>query len=146
MKLNTALIGLVLVSSGLLVSACQTSDQSITRTGSTVYAVSTKAGQQVLLTNVYKINPDCSTTWHPTLKVVSGPQHGTVKITRSSIFPAFGAGHALHKCNSRRASAVAPVYTPAPGFVGTDTIDISSTIMGDNRSFDYYSFRITVTN
>ncbi|UGX87077.1 hypothetical protein [Phyllobacterium meliloti] len=145
MKLNTALIGLVLVSSGLLVSACQTADPSKVTMGSSTRSLTTKAGTQVLLTNILNYNPDCSTGRAPALKVISGPSHGTVQFAKVSGTLPKGPEGSPNKCHSRRISATSIRYTPAAGFSGVDKVTVSGQMAGQPQYFDYFSFTISVT-
>jgi hypothetical protein len=80
MKFRVWSVGVALVSSAVLLSACQTSDTNKVRTGGGVQSVTTKAGKLVLLTNILNYNPDCSIGRSPTVKVISGPSHGGVQL------------------------------------------------------------------
>ncbi|SDN85201.1 hypothetical protein [Phyllobacterium sp. OV277] len=146
MKVGKAFAGLVLISSGLVVSGCSTPTVpgKVTE-GSSIRSVKTSAGKSVGLTNVVGQNPDCSISRAPKVKVSSAPSHGTVRFSNVSGLMPKGPGPTPNKCHSRRIIAVAATYTPAPGFVGTDTVTLSSNFAGYDQYYEYYSFNITVT-
>ncbi|EJN01653.1 hypothetical protein [Phyllobacterium sp. YR531] len=144
--MKTIFYGIALVSACLFVSGCETSDLSKTYTGSTTLVVPAKSGQKTPLSNMFTPNDDCSSGRPPSIKVVSGPAHGSVNIVRSTVSPTFEPGNALHKCNSRKLSAVSAVYVSAPGYVGKDSVRVSSQVAGNPTGYyDYYEFRIDVT-
>lgn len=136
--------GLALIAAGLLVSACQTRDPNETKFGSGVEKVTVKSGKTRILAGFYSVNDDCSTPRVPAINVLSGPSHGTVNLSRGSSQPAFSAGEARHKCNSRNVAKVFVNYTPASGFLGKDTVSVSSKSPGETV-FSYVTFDITVS-
>lgn len=146
MMLKTALTVMAVVSTGLVAGGCQSTDLSKTYTGSTAMVIQAKSGQKTLLTNVFKVNEDCSSARPPALKVVAKPAHGSVSIVRSTTVTTYEPGHKLHKCNSRKISAVAPIYVSNPGYVGEDRVRVSGHVAGNPRDFnDYFEFRVIVT-
>jgi hypothetical protein len=144
MKLKAALAGFALISSGFLVSACQTPDPTATKTGSGVETASAKSGVKTALSGFYKVNDDCSSRVLPELKVVSGPSHGTIDFSRGSSRPSFRQGERRYKCNSQNVSKIYVNYTSAQGFVGEDSVTISSKTAGSDF-YSYVSFSINVT-
>ncbi|MGO4449037.1 hypothetical protein AB4Y96_08930 [Phyllobacterium sp. TAF24] len=145
MKFTTVLTGLVLVSSGLLMSACQTADPTATKTGSGSETASVKSGVKTQLSGFYKVNDDCSSRVPPELKAVSGPSHGTIDFSRGSSRPSFREGERRHKCNSQNVSKIYVSYTSTSGFVGKDSVTISSKTAGSDF-YSYVNFTINVTN
>ncbi|MEP7455006.1 hypothetical protein [Phyllobacterium sp. SB3] len=146
MMLRATLTVMTVVSIGLVTGGCQSTDLSKTYTGSTTMVIHAKSGQKQLLTNVFKVNEDCSSARPPALKIVSEPVHGSVSIVRSTTSTTYEPGHKLHKCNSRKISALAPIYVSNPGYVGEDRVRISGQVAGNPREFyDYFEFRVIVT-
>lgn len=144
--LKTVSATVAVVSMGFLVAGCQSSDQTTTFTGSTTLAVSAKSGQKTVLTNLFKVNPDCSSARTPNVEIISGPTHGSAKIERTSVLPTYKPGHVLNKCNSHRISSVAPTYVSSPGYVGKDYVRVSARLPGNPVGYyNHYDFRIDVT-
>ncbi|QND53231.1 hypothetical protein HB779_16015 [Phyllobacterium sp. 628] len=106
--------------------------------------VSVKAGTTKTLSGFYSVNDDCSTPTVPTMKVTSGPSHGTVSFSRGTGHSAFTEGERRRKCNSRTIAKIFVNYTPAPGFTGKDSVSVSSKTSGSDF-FSYISFDINVT-
>lgn len=145
MKSKMWFVGLALISSTVILSACQTSDPSKVRMGGGVQSVATKAGKPVLLTNILNYNPDCSIGRSPTVKVVSGPSHGGVQFKNVAGMLPKGPENAPNQCHSRRIAAIASYYTPAAGFTGSDKVTISAQLAGQPQNFDFFTFNITVS-
>jgi hypothetical protein len=146
MKFTTVLAGLALISTGVLVSACETASvPGKVSSGSSIRSVKTTVGKQVGLTNVLGQNPDCSVSRAPKVKVASAPAHGTIQLRNVAGMMPKGPGDTPNKCHSRRVAGVSADYTPAPGFVGTDKVTISANYAGYSDYFEYYAFNITVT-
>jgi hypothetical protein len=143
MRLKKVFCGLALISSGLLVSACQTADLKIAKTGSGVDTFTIKQGERAY-NGFYMVNDDCSSPRTPTVKVISGPSHGTIDISSGSGFPTFAAGERRYKCNSRKVPKIIVSYTPAPGFVGADAVVVSHIVAGSDSS-SYVNMRFNVT-
>ncbi|MGO4450907.1 hypothetical protein AB4Y96_18485, partial [Phyllobacterium sp. TAF24] len=111
MKLKTVLTGVVLVSSGLLMSACQTADPTVAKVGSSTEKATAKSGEKATLLSFAGVNDDCSSQIPPQLKVVSGPSHGTIDFSRGSGRPKFAQGERRYKCNSHNISKIFVEYT-----------------------------------
>jgi hypothetical protein len=119
-------------------SACETTHG--TKTGRHVtWNRTVQSGKTGSLSAFSQVNPDCSIGRLPTIQVVSGPSHGTVKIVREDRFPAFrngSDGEARQKCNTRKVPMVAVLYTPSPGFTGSDEVKIvAKGVIDDNYQF-----------
>ncbi|MBB3234309.1 hypothetical protein [Phyllobacterium endophyticum] len=142
--MKSLLCGLTLVASSLVVSSCQTSDPKFTKSGSAIYSIPAKAGHKTGLLNNYMVNPDCSSGRTPDFKVVTAPANGTVDLWRGTVSPSFRPGHPQEKCNARKIAAVGAYYTPRAGFVGSDTVVVSSKAPGSDV-FSYVTLNINVT-
>lgn len=138
------LLAAAAISSVLLVAGCQTSELTTTRTGSTTFTISAKSGYKTGLLSTHMVNPDCTSGRVPAFKVATPPANGTIDLWQGSISPSYAAGHALHKCNSRKVAAVGAYYTSKPGFVGTDQLIVSSKAPGSD-AYSYVTVHITVT-
>lgn len=144
MNLKMTSCGLALIAAGLLATACQTPDPTATKFGSGVDKVSVKFGTTRTLAGFYSVNDDCSSPRVPAIKVLSGPAHGTVNLSRGSGRPAYSAAEPRHKCNSRNVAKVFVNYTPASGYLGKDTVSVSSKAPGQT-DFSYVTFDITIS-
>ncbi|WP_133123920.1 hypothetical protein [Phyllobacterium zundukense] len=144
MNLKQVLLTVAVVSSGLSIAGCQTSDLTTTRTGSSIFTISAKSGHKTGLLSNYMVNPDCSSGKVPDFKVAAGPANGTVDLWRGSVSPSFAQGHTLQKCNARKIAAVGAFYTSRTGFVGTDKVVVSNKAPGSDF-YSYVTVHITVT-
>jgi hypothetical protein len=146
MRLKTIRILAGVLAAGLSTSGCQTSDLSSTVTGSASIAVSAKSGHKTILSHIFKVNPDCSSSRIPDIFVSEAPKHGSVTIIRTNTSPSYKPGHALYKCNGRRISSAAAVYTSVPGYVGKDQVKVSARLNGNPVGYyNHYNIEIDVT-
>jgi hypothetical protein len=143
MNMKQVLLIVAVVSSGLSVSGCQSSDLTATHTGSMVYMISAKSGHKIGLLSNYMVNPGSSGKT-PDFEVVAAPANGTVDLWRGSVSPSFAQGHPQQKCNARKVAAVGAFYTSRPGFVGADKLVVSSRAPGSDV-YSYVNVHITVT-
>ncbi|WP_421912649.1 hypothetical protein [Mesorhizobium sp.] len=86
----------------------------------------TTSGKPVLLSEHYQVDPNCTFLAPPSVQVLSGPDHGTIKIEQAKVFPSFTADNVRYKCNSILGNGVRVYYTPNPDFKGEDQVEIRS--------------------
>jgi hypothetical protein len=92
----------------------------------------TEAGRPVLLFHYVHIDADCGPT-AMAIRLTSPPEHGTLAIDDgeerpwSDGRPMFAAGDPRAHCGNRLASTKDGLYTPAPGFIGHDTLAVEFT-------------------
>ncbi|MDX7953632.1 hypothetical protein P7D22_20930 [Lichenihabitans sp. Uapishka_5] len=70
------------------------------------------------------VNPDCSTPGLPTVRLIDGPQAGTVTTDKGRDFMAFPHGNPRSACNKRRVAGLKMFYRAPKGFMGTDHVRI----------------------
>lgn len=70
------------------------------------------------------VNPDCSSPGLPTVRLVDGPQAGTVTTDKGRDFMTFPRGNPRSACNKRRVAGVKMFYRSPKGFMGTDHVRI----------------------
>jgi len=87
-------------------------------------------------------NPDCTPAQLPTARITQAPEHGTAEIVHSEGYPSFPITNPRHVCNSHKFPNIALRYTSAPGFVGTDIVNLS--LFMSNGTEIEYSFIVTV--
>ncbi len=142
MSMRSALYSMIAMA---LLSGCVPSELSTTKEGSGSAKVSAKAGQETGLAGFYKVNGDCSGRNPGSLKVVTEPAHGTVRIQRFTGNPTYAAGHFLAKCNSHKVPQLGLFYRPAPGFVGSDRVVVAAKAAGSDV-YGYVTFHIEVAD
>lgn len=99
----------------------------------------TAAGAPVLLFHYFNLGPDCGRT-AVTVRLATPPAHGTVDIQDGEERPAW-RGRPLYpeddpraRCGDRLVATRDAIYTPAPGFVGADTMLVEITEAGATTS------------
>ena len=70
------------------------------------------------------VNPDCSSPGLPVVRLVDGPQAGTITTDKGRDFMAFARGNPRSSCNKRRVAGVKMFYRSPKGFMGTDHVRI----------------------
>ncbi len=70
------------------------------------------------------VNPDCSSPGLPTVRLIDGPQAGTITTDRGRDFMAFPHGNVRAACNKRRVAGLKMFYRSPKGFMGTDRVRI----------------------
>lgn len=137
--------GLALVVSGVLVSGCETTGTGTTSEGNVTRTVSAQAGKKVSLGASFNVNPDCSAGKTSLVKIASNPSHGTASLASISGYPDFPKGEPRYKCNTRRVPKTAVYYTPAPGFIGSDSVGIATKSPSASTFNQFITIRIDVT-
>jgi hypothetical protein len=95
-----------------------------------------KSGKQTNVTAFNQVNPDCSAGRLPNIKIVSGPAHGKLVLSRQQLNPKFNSGDLRHKCNSRKLPVTVLLYTSDKGFSGLDKIRVvAKGVVDDNYHF-----------
>ncbi len=74
-----------------------------------------------MLASLAALAPDCSALGQVEAKIVSGPEHGVVQITKGTAFPNYAPGDPPYVCNARRSPATLITYRSEVGFTGEDT-------------------------
>src|SRR4051794_6852527 len=76
------------------------------------------SGKQIKLGFFATVNPDCSSTGDPTVRITQAPEHGRVSIPAGRDFPIFSEPNPRTVCNTRRVQGRIASYVSERGFVG----------------------------
>ncbi|MBN9562155.1 MAG: ATP-dependent Clp protease proteolytic subunit [Alphaproteobacteria bacterium] len=100
------------------------------------FAKTVAAGTTLRLIFSYNVNPDCSSAGLSTVRVTEQPMHGTAHAEKVKDFPSFPPSNIRWDCNEARVPGVALLYTPAPGFSGSDYLTFETiSVEGVDREF-----------
>jgi hypothetical protein len=80
------------------------------------------AGGELRVAHYASVNPDCSSSGMPVVRLSAAPTHGVVSTMRTSGFS--HCSGTFDQCNSRRVAGVSVDYRPEKGFVGTDSFSL----------------------
>jgi len=80
------------------------------------------SGGSVKLTFFCNINPDCSASGLPTVRITKQPEHGRVSVSQTRDFCYFQPSNPRNVCNNRRVSGVGVRYTAQRGYTGYDSV------------------------
>jgi len=80
------------------------------------------AGQKMKVQALAVIDLDCSVVPGWGFEMVKQPDHGTVEIKSTAIFPAFPKESPRYKCNEHKIDIQYLWYTPKAGYKGPDTV------------------------
>ena len=119
-----------------LLSATTAEGQVIPRDGTVL------SGRALRLHFATSINPDCSLSGRPTIRITRAPEHGRVTVTQARDFPNYPTSNVRSVCNTRRVGGTAVIYQSQRGFVGTDNLQ-DDTIFPDGH-VTQHSSTITV--
>ena len=100
----------------LLATATVTQAQTLSRAAA--------SGVPLKLYFAASTNPDCTAAGHPTIKLVSAPQHGHTRISATRDFVTFRESNVRSVCNTRRVAGTAAHYVSQRGYVGPDQTTI----------------------
>jgi hypothetical protein len=82
---------------------------------------SVPANKSSVIYAFYEADPqNCNAIGRPTTSVPTKPQHGRVEFLYRDV----KVQHFSTPCNGKMRKAMMVIYTPAPGFHGTDTLEI----------------------
>jgi len=84
------------------------------------------AGHEVRLDYFYAMHPDCTLESIPNVVVKVQPAHGTVRAENGEVYSAYPPTNIRYACNLRKSSGVTVIYTPTPGYTGSDELEISA--------------------
>jgi dienelactone hydrolase len=91
------------------------------------FARTVPARQTSTLNFAYSVNPDCTSRGLAKIRISEAPLHGMAAILVQDGHPRFPPAHPFAKCNVSTVAGVAVIYTPAPGFTGSDTLTFEET-------------------
>jgi hypothetical protein len=101
-----------------------------------VFARTVPAGTTMRLDFAYNINPDCTSGGLTTIRVAQQPVHGDTRVQQARDFPRFPPVNVRFACNKTKVPGMALLYTPAPGFTGSDYLAFETiSTEGTDREF-----------
>ena len=80
------------------------------------------AGGTLQLAHYASINADCTSRGPTTVRIVSGPSSGTIRMARNVGYGHFGGDY--QQCSAVRVMGESVFYTPQRGFTGTDSVQL----------------------
>jgi hypothetical protein len=85
------------------------------------------------------VTQDCTPTGPIELRVISAPGHGRYDIQDALNFPEFPASNTHSVCNTHKVPSREIWYTPAPGYVGDDSLklDVVFSVSGWEVKYEY---------
>lgn len=89
-----------------------------------VVAKAVHANASTSLGAFFEVNRDCSSRGLPKVAISAAPGHGTATVAPRDEHPAFPPSNPLFACNTAMVRALGVMYTPAPGYAGTDALTI----------------------
>ncbi len=69
------------------------------------------AGKPLKLSHFMSVNPDCTPSGTATIRILNGPQNGSVAVRPGSDFPYFYRNNIRSNCNGRRVASQQLWYT-----------------------------------
>ncbi len=100
------------------------------------FAKTVAAGTTLRLIFAYSVNPDCTSRGLNTIRVTEQPTHGAARVQKTTDFPKFPPSNIRWDCNEAKVPGVALLYTPAPGFSGSDYLGFELiSVEGADREF-----------
>jgi hypothetical protein len=100
------------------------------------------SGGETRIAAINWVNADCSSGELPTVRVVTSPQNGTIRMEQTTIPIDRPKSDTRSSCNGKPVQALAIIYKPNAGYVGTDDVVMDVDFhMGGVRRVNY---KITV--
>jgi hypothetical protein len=100
------------------------------------------SGGTVKLTFFCNINPDCSASGTPTVRITKPPEHGRVSVSQTRDFCYFQPSNPRSICNTRRVSGIAVRYTAQRGYTGYDSIGAEVFFPGGSMRSGTYNISV----
>lgn len=100
------------------------------------------SGERRQILEFYFVNPDCSSSGTPVIKVAKPPQHGKVEIVEGTAFADFAKTSNFAACNAKKVTATLVFYTSEPGYLGDDEIALDR--IGVLGAYGYHTYTIKV--
>ena len=97
-------------------------------------AVTMLSGNEAIVLRPHFLKPDCTSGQLPDVRVINAPQHGSLRLEKSTITINAPAGAPRAQCNGKGIEAIGVVYKSNDGFVGTDRIVMKADFHNGNVS------------
>jgi hypothetical protein len=98
------------------------------------------AGGTLQLGHFANVNGDCTSGGSVTVRVVSGPSSGAIRMAQNVGYGHFGGDY--QQCNAVKVMGESVIYTPQRGFTGTDSVQLD--VFYPNGVERVVTFTITV--
>jgi hypothetical protein len=96
------------------------------------------AGQTLRVDFFAVLNIDCSSMGNSTVRITSGPSHGSINVHNAKSFTYYPDSNPRNVCNTRKVDGSIVEYRPALGFVGDDNFSLDVIFPnGTERMTDY---------
>jgi hypothetical protein len=116
-----------------LVAGCQT-------TGPATFTVPAGVPRQI---NFFAaVNEDCSSGGDVLVRIIRAPEHGSADVRSAPGHTIFPASNPRHLCDTGTVPGQQVWYTPAPGFVGRDQVDIETIFPNGADAHQSYSLLV----
>lgn len=90
----------------------------------------------------FSVDPDCTVTGLPVIRVIDPPKNGEVTIASDSGFPAYARENLRFDCNRKRLEGMAVFYEPQKGFSGLDSFVLDIIFPAGNAQKWHYSIEV----
>ena len=97
------------------------------------------SGERQRIDYFYSIEPDCSNSGYPEIRVLRNPGHGTVEVGNADAYPNFAKDNVRYECNRKKVPTSEVTYQSAAGFHGKDTLTIEVRYSGGNLRLVAYT-------
>ena len=98
--------------------------------------------QKLRLAFFYDINPDCSSAGYATVRIIEQPKHGKLTVANGTGFTSFPENNVRFECNKRKSEGVVVTYEPAPGYTGSDSLNIDTIHPSGSMSKRHYAIDV----
>jgi len=93
-----------------------------------------KTGQRERVGHAWHINPDCTVTHVPNVRLIDPPLHGSLALVREQAVVTNAKGR-FAKCNSLKLRMIGYYYQSTPGYIGKDRF-VARVAFGDGNVND----------
>jgi len=100
------------------------------------------SGKPQLFAEWYAVSPECASEGMVTVKVVKGPDHGSVKIEQGDGYPNYDKDNVRFACNKVKVPVTKVIYTSEQSYLGSDTVTLEA--VGPAGRFFHNDYMINV--
>ncbi len=97
------------------------------------------SGSRQVIDHYYSVEPDCSNSGYPEIKVIRMAGHGTVTVENGETYPNFSKDNVRYDCNKRKVATSQVVYESVGGFHGRDAFTIQVRYSNSNLRLVTYN-------
>lgn len=130
--MNSLLAGFVSIIVAISMSGCATTSSDGVR--QVRFDKTAKTGQRQSVGHNWHLNPDCTVTHVPNVRVIEPPLHGSLALVREQAVVTNAKG-LFAKCNSLKLPMIGYYYQSTPGYIGKDRF-VARVAFGDGNVKD----------